>query len=219
MHEAFHFDALTWYPLARNSFEASFAVDADKAAWIGRLNAHFTAAGVVPPFAKEMSKRRCRVRSGLERLGKSGHIGQHDRPNALSSPRRTSTMPGPARAGLFIYALDRERIAAFYAAVAGMARLHEAPELIVLESADIQLLVHAIPPPFAEGIRIASPPVRRENTALKFFFTVHSLVTAREMARTLGGEIFTENWAGPGFTVCNGMDPEGNVFQVREFAA
>jgi uncharacterized damage-inducible protein DinB len=34
-----------------------------------------------------------------------------------------------------------------------------------------------------------------------------------------GGEVFAENWQGPGFTVCNGMDPEGNVFQVREFAA
>lgn len=38
---AFHFDAATWYRLARNSFEASFASDAEKAAWIGRLDAHF----------------------------------------------------------------------------------------------------------------------------------------------------------------------------------
>ena len=43
---AFGFDAATWYRLARNSFEASFAGDAEKAGWIARLDAYFAAAGV-----------------------------------------------------------------------------------------------------------------------------------------------------------------------------
>jgi len=30
--------------------------------------------------------------------------------------------------------------------------------------------------------------------------------------------VFSEQWQGPGFVVCNAMDPEGNVFQVREQA-
>jgi adenosine deaminase len=38
---AFHFDAATWYRLARNSFEASFADAAEKAGWIARLDACF----------------------------------------------------------------------------------------------------------------------------------------------------------------------------------
>ncbi|MDD3329193.1 MAG: adenosine deaminase [Zoogloea sp.] len=42
---AFGFDAATWYRLARNSFEASFATDAEKAGWIARLDAYFAAAG------------------------------------------------------------------------------------------------------------------------------------------------------------------------------
>lgn len=125
-------------------------------------------------------------------------------------------MSGPARAGLFIYAGDAERIARFYEAVAGMSRLHARDELIVLQSADIQLLVHQIPPQIAANIAIASPPNRRENTALKFFFTVPSLNEARSVAGMLGGEVFYENWRGPGFLACNAMDPEGNVFQVRE---
>jgi predicted enzyme related to lactoylglutathione lyase len=54
---------------------------------------------------------------------------------------------------------------------------------------------------------------------LKFFFTVPSLAKARAIASNLGGEIFNENWNGPGFIVCNAMDPEGNVFQVRETVA
>lgn len=128
-------------------------------------------------------------------------------------------MPGPARAGLFVYAVDTQRIASFYESIGGMSRLHETPELIVLESPDIQLLVHLVPEQFAADIVVSSPPVRRENTALKFFFTVPSLAAARAKAAELGGEVFAENWRGPGFIVCNAMDPEGNVFQVRESAA
>jgi len=128
-------------------------------------------------------------------------------------------MSGPARAGLFIYAVDCRRIASFYEAVAGMSRLHETPELIVLQSPDIQLLVHAIPPPMAATISITYPPAKREDTALKFFLTVPSLSVARATASTLGGVVYSEHWQGPGFVVCNAMDPEGNVFQVRESAA
>lgn len=125
-------------------------------------------------------------------------------------------MPGPARAGLFIYAKDPERIAAFYQTLAGMVRLATSADLIVLDSPEIQLLVHATPEPIARDITITSPPQRREDTALKFFFTVPSLGAARAEAARLGGAVFEENWRGPGFIVCNAMDPEGNVFQVRE---
>jgi predicted enzyme related to lactoylglutathione lyase len=128
-------------------------------------------------------------------------------------------MSGPARAGLFIYAKDLERVASFYEAVVGMSRLRNDGELVVLDSPDIQLLVHLIPPQYASDIEIPSPPVRREQTALKFFFTVPGIARARETAARLGGEVFSENWQGPGFVVCNAMDPEGNVFQIREATA
>ncbi|MBP8266545.1 MAG: adenosine deaminase, partial [Zoogloea sp.] len=42
---AFGFNAATWYRLARNSFEASFATDDEKAGWIARLDRYFAAAG------------------------------------------------------------------------------------------------------------------------------------------------------------------------------
>ena len=123
---------------------------------------------------------------------------------------------GPACAGLFIYAKDTEHIAKFYESVASMSRLHQSDELIVLQSPDIQLLIHQIPEQFANDITISSPPEKRENTALKFFFTVPGIADARTMAAAKGGEIFNESCAGPGFTACNAMDTEGNVFQVRE---
>ena len=128
-------------------------------------------------------------------------------------------MAGPARAGLFVYVKDSERVSKFYESVAGMSRLHKTDELTVLESPDIQLLLHKIPSQVAKNIEIATPPQKRENTALKFFFSVPSLAKARAIARSLGGEVFNENWNGPGFIACNAMDPEGNVFQVRENVA
>ncbi len=126
-------------------------------------------------------------------------------------------MPAPARAGLFIYAKDTNRLARFYEAIASMRRVTETSELIVLASPDIQLIVHAMPPHIANDVVISEPPERREDTALKFFFTVPSLDASRDQAAALGGEVGRENWRGPGFIVCNAVDPEGNVFQLREF--
>ncbi|MCR6702928.1 MAG: VOC family protein [Dokdonella sp.] len=117
---------------------------------------------------------------------------------------------------MFVYAKDPQRLAAFYASLLGLRRVHGDAELAVLDGTSIQLIVHAIPPAIAASIRITSPPKRREDTALKFFFTVPSLADARERAAALGGEVLAEVWNGPGFRVCNAVDPEGNVFQVRE---
>ena len=125
-------------------------------------------------------------------------------------------MSGPARAGLFVYANDLERMARFYETVATMARRHATEELVVLQSPDIQLVVHRIPQPIADGIVVTSPPQRRENSALKFFITVESLADTSALVSRLGGTVFSERWQGPGFVVGNACDPEGNVFQVRE---
>lgn len=125
-------------------------------------------------------------------------------------------MAGPARAGLFLYAKDLQRLATFYAAVLGMSRTQPAEDLVVLTSPDIQLVIHAMPSAIADSITITVPPRKRENSAMKFFFTVPSIAAAQEIAATLGGVVFPEQWAGPGFNVRNACDPEGNVFQIRE---
>lgn len=100
-----------------------------------------------------------------------------------------------------------------------MSRVHSAGDLVVLGSPDIQLTLHAIPTEIAASIAISSPPEKREDAALKFFFTVPSLAEAVARAPALGGEVLPEQWQGPGFRVCNAVDPEGNIFQLRETAA
>lgn len=122
----------------------------------------------------------------------------------------------PARAGLFVYAKDAPRLVAFYMAIIGMRQLHSASDLTVLEADGVQLLVHAIPPAIAATIDISVPPEPRDTTALKFFFTVPSLALARRTALQLGGDVVQQEWLGPGFRVGNAIDPEGNIFQLRE---
>jgi len=125
-------------------------------------------------------------------------------------------MPGPAAAGVLIYAKDFQSLASFYERVLGMQRLHEDEHIIVLESAALQLVIHALPAEIAARVRIGTPPQRRADVALKFFITVPAIAEAESAAQALGGQVFDERWQGPGFAACNAMDREGNVFQLRE---
>ena len=125
-------------------------------------------------------------------------------------------MPGPAAAGVLIYAKDFQSLASFYERVLGMQRLHEDEHIIVLESAALQLVIHALPAEIAARVKIGTPPQRRADVALKFFITVPAIAEAESAAQALGGQVFDERWQGPGFAACNAMDKEGNVFQLRE---
>lgn len=127
-------------------------------------------------------------------------------------------MTQAAAAGLFVYAKDLVRVASFYTAVLNLQVRHADEDTAVLDAAGLQLLVHRIPSHIAVDIDIRSPPELRETSALKFFFTVPSLVQAAHIAAQLGGEVFTYTWNGPGFVACNAYDPEGNIFQLREAA-
>lgn len=124
-------------------------------------------------------------------------------------------MAGPARAGAMIYAKDIQRLADFYGALVAMTPIHQTTELVVLESADFQLVVHAMAEQFAANLVISSPPELRQS-AIRLFFTVPSLATARRHAADQGGSVGEELWQGPGFVMANAVDPEGNPFQLRE---
>ena len=124
-------------------------------------------------------------------------------------------MSGPARAGLFIYAKEVATLAAFYESLLGADTRHRTEEMAVLQSPDIQLVIHQMPSDQGSGVAISHPPQRRAS-ALKFFFTVPNLTGAAAVAEKLGGGVDAEEWQGPGFVVRNGYDPEGNVFHLRE---
>jgi predicted enzyme related to lactoylglutathione lyase len=125
-------------------------------------------------------------------------------------------MAGPAAAGLFIYAKDLERLSAFYQALLGLSEIHVRDDVAVLDVPGLQLVIHAIPKHIADTFEISTPPERREEAALKFFFTVSALDAAAVLAAAHGGAVLDDHWEGRGFRACNAVDPEGNVFQLRE---
>jgi predicted enzyme related to lactoylglutathione lyase len=130
-------------------------------------------------------------------------------------------MANPFTAGAIVYAKDIQRLARFYAELADLEIVHEVDDHVVLESETYELVVVAIPAATAVRIVIATPPVRRENTAFKLSFAVESLAAARLAAQAAGGVLHApaKEWDFQGMRVCDGCDPEGNVIQVREALA
>lgn len=124
----------------------------------------------------------------------------------------------PVSAGAVLYSKDISRIGAFYAAVAGLAETRRDRDFIVLEFRGFQLVVVAVPERIASTIAIADPPRRREETPIKLIFVVASIDAARRIVADRGGAMNPPDreWQFGVWRVCDGHDPEGNVFQLRE---
>jgi predicted enzyme related to lactoylglutathione lyase len=122
------------------------------------------------------------------------------------------------QAGAVLYAKDPMRVAAFYEHVANMRVCHSDNEHVELQSGSFQLVVLQIPEQIAKTIRIDSPPERRENTPIKLVLFVQNIAQARTAAVNFGGALNgpEREWEFQGATVCDGYDPEGNVFQLRQ---
>jgi predicted enzyme related to lactoylglutathione lyase len=125
-------------------------------------------------------------------------------------------MTTPARSGVLIYAKQLDSMSAFYQRVLAAREVHADAQHRVLRSADAELILHAIPPHIAAEIRIESPPLPREEQAVKPFFTVASLAEAERVAVACGGRVHGPIWPGPGLRVRNVCDPEGNILHLRE---
>jgi len=123
-----------------------------------------------------------------------------------------------ARTGTVLYAKNVDRVVAFYSAVLGLQIRGGDDTYVVLESPGFQLVVLRIPDHIASSIVITVPPTRRANAAIKPVFFVPSIAAVRATAEACGGVLNSteEEWFFQGFTVCDGLDPEGNVVQFRE---
>jgi predicted enzyme related to lactoylglutathione lyase len=128
-----------------------------------------------------------------------------------------SSLPLPSAV---VFAKDVARLAAFYEAVAGLVARERAADHVVLETPGFQLVVHGLPQRVAAAIEIGVPPRVRKDTPIKLALPVASIAAARREAAALGGRIAppARAWEARGFRACDGHDPEGNVFQVRETA-
>jgi predicted enzyme related to lactoylglutathione lyase len=120
-----------------------------------------------------------------------------------------------------IFAKSVPKLAHFYQEVAEMTVAHQDKDHIVLDQEGFQVVIHGIPKTIATQIQITEPPEVREETPIKLCVPVSSIDHARTKATELGGNVGpkSKEWEARGFRACDGYDPEGNVFQVRESAA
>ena len=125
-------------------------------------------------------------------------------------------MAGPARTGVLIYAKNVAAVSTFYEQILNARVLHADEEHRVLQSPDVQLIIHAIPFEYVSSVDIEVPPEPRTEQAIKPFFTVESLESAVTLVEKLGGRLCGPIWPGPGMNVRNVCDPEGNILHLRE---
>jgi predicted enzyme related to lactoylglutathione lyase len=127
----------------------------------------------------------------------------------------------PVPYGAIIYAKDYRALASFYEHVAGLTQREADEEYVLLEAPFFQLVILQIPERIAVNITIEKPPRKRENTPIKLFLNVSSIENARQTAKGLGGELngAEMEWQFHGVKRCDGIDPEGNVFQLQKAPA
>ena len=118
--------------------------------------------------------------------------------------------PAPAAV---VFVADVPRMTVFYRELFSMHVLQGDGDFAVLERDGLQLTIHALHGEPGNG-------ATRLDTHLKLCFPVDRIADARARAPSLGGELWPpeREWSAPerGFRACDGRDPEGNVFQVRE---
>jgi hypothetical protein len=110
-----------------------------------------------------------------------------------------------------------ERAVAPYSQVAGLSVVHREQTDAQLGAPSFQPVIHRIPPPIAASIAMTNPPSRREDTPVEPIFVVASIAGARAAAGVPAGEGdgFEREWRFHAYKVCDGHDPEGNVFRLR----
>lgn len=120
------------------------------------------------------------------------------------------------QAGAVLFTIHLRALASFYERVAGMTTFRTEDDHIRLEKGLFRLTVHKIPQRYAKKIKITTPPTVRENSAVKLAFQVPDIAEARQVAAELGGAVYPpeREWHYEGMTVCDGYDPDGNVFQL-----
>lgn len=124
-----------------------------------------------------------------------------------------------APAAAVVYCLDEHRVAAFYAALGGLAEVESADrDFVTLESERLQVSFVRVPAHVAAAYPLADPVERRSDTPVKLVLPVPDLAAARAAAPALGGSVdpVERQWDWRGGRHVDAVDPEGNVVSLRQ---
>jgi predicted enzyme related to lactoylglutathione lyase len=135
-----------------------------------------------------------------------------------TNKKKSDTSIGLPSFGAVVYVKDLLLTSLFYRHVLNLLLVQQEPDFIVLKKENFDLILVKTPAEIAANIQISSPPGLREDTPIKLVFQVDDLAIARKLASQYGGHVHAkeQEWDFQNFHVCDGFDPEGNIFQLRE---
>jgi catechol 2,3-dioxygenase-like lactoylglutathione lyase family enzyme len=113
-----------------------------------------------------------------------------------------------------IFAKDMARMTAFYRDGIGLELVAERSNewWTEFQAGGAMLALHKIAPDIADTIEITSPPRPRSSTPIKLIFETADLEASRAHLIEHGAVMFEpQPWG-----ACDGLDPEGNVFQIMK---
>jgi predicted enzyme related to lactoylglutathione lyase len=151
------------------------------------------------------------VRAKQQLLGLLQETVEHDQ-RMLAEMEGSGGKAPVELARVILFVKDLPSMIRFHGEVLGLAGVPESRSETWAEFkvGSATLGLHAIPAHLAEGIVIEDPPERRESTPLKLAFQVPDVAAERERLVSLGVAMDQlRPWG-----ACDGLDPEGNVFQI-----
>jgi len=83
----------------------------------------------------------------------------------------------------------------------------------LFDTGGTRFALHAIPPEIARDITISSPPKARETSPAKLIFAVDNVPAERDRLEGMGVPMLPRPWQ-KAAEECDGVDPEGNIFQI-----
>jgi catechol 2,3-dioxygenase-like lactoylglutathione lyase family enzyme len=116
---------------------------------------------------------------------------------------------------LILFTGDVDRLATFYRDVLGLRVLETSTGWCVLDAGGVKLALHGIPKQVAG--EVADPPVKREDSYWKPTFLVDDLDATLAHLAAHGVAMSPPRTFGPR-SFSDGMDPDGNVFQIAKHA-
>ena len=120
--------------------------------------------------------------------------------------------------GAVVYVKDLLLTSLFYRHTLNFLPSQTESDFIVLKKGNFDLILVKTPAEIAAKIKISSPPKQREDTPIKVVFQVDDIAKSRSIASQYGGHVYSKEkeWNFQNFLVCDGYDPEGNIFQLRQ---
>ena len=114
-----------------------------------------------------------------------------------------------------LYVKDLPRMKEFYSEMLGSSPINKEwmDSWAEFDAGGVRFALHAIPAEIAQGIEISSPPKPREGNPVKLIFRVEDVRAEQARLESLGIQTLNRPWQNPAES-CEGIDPEGNIFQI-----